>query len=82
MQGRDLGSIALSGAIFPVCPLLAFGLCLLIALGQNYEAFVVDKIDLSAVIATYIGIPTFSGDLAWLSLEIQNTRYQIRRDRT
>jgi lysine-specific permease len=34
-------------------------LCLIITLGQNYEAFLKDTIDWGGVAATYIGIPLF-----------------------
>ncbi len=34
-------------------------LCLIITLGQNYEAFLADTIDWGGVAATYIGIPLF-----------------------
>ena len=34
-------------------------LCLVITLGQNYEAFLKDHIDWGGVVATYIGLPVF-----------------------
>ncbi|MFX5510271.1 hypothetical protein ABTD49_20625, partial [Acinetobacter baumannii] len=48
----------------PYGPLFAFGLCLIITLGQNYQAFTSGTIDWPAVIATYIGIPVFF--LIWI----------------
>ncbi|PLK50470.1 gamma-aminobutyrate permease [Uliginosibacterium sp. TH139] len=58
-QGRDLAELPYRSAFFPFGPLFAFGLCLLIALGQNWQAFSADKIDWIGLAATYIGIPLF-----------------------
>ncbi|MBP9643378.1 MAG: lysine transporter, partial [Budvicia sp.] len=44
---------------FPLGPIFAFVLCLIITLGQNYQAFLQDNIDWYGVAATYIGIPLF-----------------------
>ncbi|UMB78629.1 amino acid permease [Dickeya fangzhongdai] len=59
MQGRDLNALPYRSGFFPLGPIFAFVLCLIITLGQNYQAFLADKIDWSAVTATYIGIPLF-----------------------
>ncbi len=40
---------------FLLGPIFAFVLCLIITLGQNYEAFLKDTIDWGGVAATYIG---------------------------
>lgn len=39
--------------------MFAFLLCLVITLGQNYQAFLNDRIDWAGVVATYIGLPLF-----------------------
>jgi lysine-specific permease len=57
-QGHDVNA-AVSLRFFPLGPIFAFILCLIITLGQNYEAFLADTIDWGAVTATYIGIPLF-----------------------
>ena len=44
---------------FPFGPIFAFVLCLIITLGQNYEAFLKDQIDWGGVVATYVGLPVF-----------------------
>ncbi|MBV8646090.1 MAG: gamma-aminobutyrate permease, partial [Paludibacterium sp.] len=44
---------------FPLGPLFAFALCLVIMLGQNYGAFTGAKVDWNGILATYIGIPLF-----------------------
>ncbi|MFV9997427.1 MAG: amino acid permease [Arsenophonus endosymbiont of Dermacentor nuttalli] len=59
LQGHDLNKLPYRSGFFPLGPILAFVLCLVITLGQNYQAFLADKIDWYAVIATYIGIPLF-----------------------
>lgn len=34
-------------------------LCLVVTLGQNYQAFLEDRIDWGGVVSTYLGIPLF-----------------------
>lgn len=58
-QGRDLSVLPYRASLFPFGPIFAFILCLVITLGQNYSAFLQDKIDWHGVIATYIGLPLF-----------------------
>jgi len=56
--------------------MFAFGLCLIITLGQNYQAFLADKIDWYGVAATYIGIPLFL--LIWLGYRMVRGGHIIR----
>lgn len=58
-NGHDLSALPYRSGLFPLGPVFAFVLCLVITLGQNYQAFLADKIDWSSVAATYIGIPLF-----------------------
>ncbi|MDM0044016.1 amino acid permease [Variovorax dokdonensis] len=58
-QGRDLGELPYRSPFFPFGPLFAFALCMIVTLGQNYQAFLGDRIDWAGVAATYIGIPMF-----------------------
>ncbi|MFQ0992008.1 lysine transporter [Gilliamella apicola] len=58
-QGNDVSKLPYRSSCFPFGPIFAFVLCLIITLGQNYEAFLQDTIDWNGVIATYIGIPLF-----------------------
>lgn len=58
-QGLDLSILPYQASFFPFGPVFAFVLCLIITLGQNYEAFIQNEIDWMGVIATYIGIPLF-----------------------
>ncbi|WP_437609745.1 amino acid permease [Erwinia sp. V71] len=58
-QGHDVKQLPYQSSFFPLGPIFAFVLCLIITLGQNYQAFLADKIDWYGVAATYIGIPLF-----------------------
>ena len=58
-QGRDLKKLPYLSGFFPFGPVFAFVLCLIITLGQNYQAFLKDSIDWYGVAATYIGLPLF-----------------------
>ena len=44
-QGRDLNDLPYRSGFFPLGPIFAFVLCLIITLGQNYQAFLNDSID-------------------------------------
>ncbi|MBF7977847.1 MULTISPECIES: amino acid permease [Rahnella] len=58
-QGLDLKKLPYLSGFFPFGPVFAFVLCLIITLGQNYQAFLKDTIDWGGVAATYIGLPLF-----------------------
>lgn len=59
MQGYDVKKLPYVSPWFPMGPIFAFALCMIIMLGQNYQAFLADTIDWGSVAATYIGIPLF-----------------------
>ncbi|EHD21984.1 MULTISPECIES: amino acid permease [Brenneria] len=81
MQGRDLDLLPYRSGFFPLGPIFAFVLCLTITLGQNYQAFLADKIDWYGVTATYIGIPLFL--LIWFGYKLsRGTRFIKYRDMT
>jgi len=58
-QGRDLNQLPYKAGGFPIGPFFAFTVCLIVTLGQNYQAFLADKIDWTGAVATYIGLPLF-----------------------
>lgn len=58
-QGHNLESLPYRSKFFPFGPIFAFVLCLIITLGQNYQAFLGNTINWTGVVATYIGIPLF-----------------------
>ncbi|CUA86044.1 lysine:proton symporter, AAT family (TC 2.A.3.1.2) [Gulbenkiania indica] len=69
-QGYTLDDLHYRARWFPLGPLLAFALCMVIMLGQNYAAFTSAKVDWNAVVATYIGIPLFL--LLWLGYKYRH----------
>ncbi|KAA8995270.1 amino acid permease [Affinibrenneria salicis] len=80
-QGHDLKELPYRSGFFPLGPIFAFILCLIITLGQNYQAFLADKIDWYGVAATYIGIPLFL--LIWLGYKLsRGTRFIRYQDMT
>ncbi|WP_261640171.1 amino acid permease [Erwinia mallotivora] len=73
-QGLDLADLPYCSRFFPLGPVFAFVLCLAITLGQNYQAFLADRIDWYGVAATYIGIPLFLA--IWLGYKLtKKTRF-------
>ncbi len=74
LQGHDINDLPYRSGFFPLGPIFAFILCLIITLGQNYEAFLADRIDWMGVAATYIGIPLFL--VIWLGYKLtKKTRF-------
>ncbi|WP_322019445.1 amino acid permease [Paraburkholderia tropica] len=67
-QGYSLKQLPYTSKWFPIGPIFAFVVCLVIMLGQDYQAFVADRIDWASVLATYIGIPLFA--LMWLGYRL------------
>ncbi|WP_127958367.1 amino acid permease [Serratia microhaemolytica] len=68
LKGLDLNQLPYRSGFFPLGPIFAFVLCMMITLGQNYQAFLQDKIDWYGVAATYIGIPLFL--LIWFGYKL------------
>ncbi len=67
-QGLDINDLPYRTRSFPFGPVFAFVLCLTITLGQNYQAFLQERIDWAGVVATYIGLPLFL--LIWLGYRL------------
>lgn len=59
LQGYDINDLLYCLGFFLLGLIFAFILCLIIILGQNYEAFLKDIIDWGGVAAMYIGILLF-----------------------
>ncbi|KAF1021740.1 MAG: Lysine-specific permease [Paracidovorax wautersii] len=73
-QGHALSKLPYLSGFFPFGPIFAFALCLTITLGQNYQAFLQDRIDWGGAVATYIGIPLFLA--IWLGYKLaRRTRF-------
>ncbi|WP_218511299.1 amino acid permease [Variovorax sp. dw_308] len=78
-QGIDPDRLPYRSPFFPWGPIFAFGLCLVVTLGQNYAAFTANRIDWVGVTATYIGIPIFL--TLWLGYKVlRKTRYVRYQD--
>lgn len=74
LQGNDVKDLPYRSGFFPLGPIFAFVLCMIITLGQNYEAFLADTIDWGGAIATYIGLPLFLS--IWFGYKwIKGTRF-------
>ncbi|MGA8941645.1 MAG: amino acid permease [Thermoactinomyces sp.] len=63
-QGRSLEELSYRAKWFPFGPLFAFALCVIVILGQNYQAFMGESIDWYGLLVSYVGLPLFI--LLWL----------------
>lgn len=67
-QGKDVNDLKYKAKWFPLGPILAFSMCLIVILGQNYQAFLAGKIDWYGVAVSYIGLPIFLA--MWLGYKL------------
>ncbi|WP_440112706.1 amino acid permease [Paenibacillus sp. QZ-Y1] len=58
-QGRDLNDLPYRARWFPFGPIFAFVLCVIVIIGQNYQAFTGDQIDWSGALVAYLSVPLF-----------------------
>ncbi|MGN7251771.1 amino acid permease [Arthrobacter sp. SAFR-014] len=56
-QGNKLSDLPYKASLFPIGPLLAFALLVLVIAGQNYEAVLAGRV--MEVLSSYIGLPVF-----------------------
>jgi lysine-specific permease len=63
-QGRDLNKLVYKAKLFPLGPIIALALCVIVILGQGIGYFQGGEIDWNGVVASYIGLPLFLG--LWL----------------
>ena len=78
-QGYQVKDLSYRAKLFPFGPLFAFALCLVITLGQNYQAFVGDHIDWKGILSTYITIPVFL--IVWLTYKIKHKTKLVPYDK-
>ncbi|MCY1293675.1 Lysine-specific permease [compost metagenome] len=76
LQGNDLGKLPYVSKFFPFGPIFAFVLCMVVTIGQNYQAFLGDKIDWAGAAATYIGLLLFLA--IWLTRKLTHTSRFVR----
>ncbi len=77
-QNYDLSSLPYRSKWFPFGPIFAFVLCMIIALGQNYQGFFSWQDDWLGLLATYIGIPLFFA--IWFGYKLVRKTHVIRYD--
>jgi lysine-specific permease len=58
-QGLDLNILKYKAKWFPFGPIFAMALCLIVIIGQNYNAFLGGEVDWYGIAVSYIGIPIF-----------------------
>ncbi len=64
-QGHDLKNLPYRAKWFPFGPIFAFLVCLVVVIGQNYQAFMTGAIDWKGIVVSYIGLPLFL--IVWFS---------------
>ncbi|MDN7672459.1 amino acid permease [Burkholderia oklahomensis] len=75
-QGFSVDQLPYQSNLYPYGPIFAFALCIVIALGQDYQAFLANKIDWVGVLATYVGIPLFL--VVWLGYRLFHKTRVVR----
>lgn len=63
-QGKDLGKLKYTAKLFPLGPIIAFVLCIVVIAGQGYGYLTADTIDWVGIITSYMGLPLFL--ILWL----------------
>jgi lysine-specific permease len=58
-QGKNLNKLPYQAKWYPIGPILAFVICTIIILGQNYSVIIGSHVDWYEVLATYIGLLLF-----------------------
>lgn len=58
-QGRPLSELPFRSRFFPAGPIVALIMCLLVILGQGYDAFVTGTVTPMSLLSSYIGLPLF-----------------------
>lgn len=69
-QGRSLSDLPYRAKWYPFGPIFSFIVCLIVILGQDYQAFLGSSIDWGGIIAAYLGIPLFL--VLWIGYKIKN----------
>ncbi|MCS6711554.1 amino acid permease [Brachybacterium sp. EF45031] len=73
-QGRALSDLPYRAPFFPAGPLLAFALCVVVILGQNYEAVLEAR--LLEVLSAYVGLPVFAA--LWIGHRLVTGSRRVR----
>lgn len=78
-QGRDLAELPYRAKWFPIGPILAFIICFVVIIGQNYTAFTGDAIDWNGAMVSYIGLPLFI--VVWLGYKFSKKTKLVPLDK-
>ena len=76
LHGGKIDDLPYHSPFFPYGPLFAFTLCIIIMLGQNYEAIVNASTQWEQLLATYISIPIFL--IIWLGYRFCKKTHFVR----
>lgn len=79
VQGKDLNALPYRAKFFPFGPIFALVVCGIVALGQNYAAFMGGQIDWHGILVSYIGIPLFL--ILWLGYKVTKKTKVIPLDK-
>lgn len=60
LQGRDLKDLPFKAKFYPYAPLISIFMCLIIIVGQNFEAFMTGK-DVLFLLSSYVSVYLFLG---------------------
>ncbi|WP_286197460.1 amino acid permease [Bacillus sp. ISL-34] len=69
-QGLDMNALPFRAKGFPFGPIFALVLCIIIIIGQGYQAFSSDGIDWNSMIVSYIGLILFF--VLWFGYKIKH----------
>lgn len=58
-QGHSLDELPFRARWFPLGPIVAFIMCAIVVVGQNYEAWLTGTPDIKGLLTAYIGLPFF-----------------------
>ena len=58
-QGGDVNDLPFKALWFPLGPVLALGMCVVVIIGQNYEAWLTSTPDMKGLLSSYLGLPLF-----------------------
>ena len=72
-QGFRLDQLPYRAKWFPFGPLFAIAICIVISLGQDYQAFFAARVDWMEVLSIYVWIPLFVA-IWWAYRRVRNSR--------
>ncbi|MGL4570701.1 MAG: amino acid permease [Clostridium sp.] len=77
-QGNDLKKLPYKAKLFPIGPIIALVLCIVVIIGQGFAYIKGDGIDIMGLISSYIGIPLFLA--LWVGYKIKKKTKIVKLD--